>query len=89
MLLRILQQHCPVQVVTDLLLDSGDSILCEAFTYFYMVDSVPPTRGYTAVPMEMDNQGICPQKLRQVSRMLLDDACAPCLPCKLALPLCL
>lgn len=53
-------------MVTDLLLERGDSILVESFTYFYMVDSVLPIKGYHAVPMEMDEQGICPCKLRKV-----------------------
>lgn len=55
-----------VQIITDLLLERGDSILCEEFTYFYMVDSVLPTKGYKAIPMKMDTNGICPQSLRQV-----------------------
>ena len=53
-------------MVTDLLLERGDSILCESFTYFYLVDSVLPIKEYTAVPMDMDSHGICPEKLRQV-----------------------
>ena len=55
-----------LQMVTDLLLERGDSILCESFTYFYLVDSVLPIKGYNAVPMDMDGHGICPSKLRQV-----------------------
>lgn len=55
-----------VQIITDLLLERGDAILCEEFTYFYMVDSVLPTKGYKAIPMKMDTSGICPQSLRQV-----------------------
>ena len=55
-----------VQIITDLLLERGDSILCEEYTYFYMVDSVLPIKGYNAVPMKMDSDGICPQSLRQV-----------------------
>lgn len=55
-----------LQMVTDLLLERGDSILVEEYTYFYMVDSVLPTKGYDAVPMKMDNQGICPTTLGQV-----------------------
>lgn len=54
-------------MVTDLLLERGDSILCESFTYFYLVDSVLPIKGYNAIPMDMDNHGICPTKLRQVT----------------------
>lgn len=55
-----------VQIITDLLLERGDSILCEEYTYFYMVDSVLPIKGYNAVAMKMDLNGICPQSLRQV-----------------------
>lgn len=69
---RLHMQHsckfcCLLQMVTDLLLERGDSILCESFTYFYLVDSVLPIKGYNAIPMEMDNYGICPTKLRQVT----------------------
>ena len=55
-----------LQMVTDLLLEHGDSILVEECTYFYMVDSVLPVKGYHAVPLKMDNQGICPRNLRKV-----------------------
>ena len=55
-----------LQMVTDLLLERGDSILVEEYTYFYMVDSVLPVKGYHAVSVKMDNQGICPRNLRQV-----------------------
>ena len=58
---------CLLQMVTDLLLERGDSILCESFTYFYLVDSVLPIKGYNAVPMDMDDYGICPLKLKQVT----------------------
>ena len=54
------------QMVTDLLLERGDCILVEDYTYFYMVDSVLPIKGYHAVPMRMDDQGICPINLRKV-----------------------
>ncbi len=57
-----------LQMVTDLLLERGDSILVEEYTYFYMVDSVLPVKGYHAVPLKMDNQGICPRNLRKVHR---------------------
>ena len=57
---------CLLQMVTDLLLERGDSILCESFTYFYLVDSVLPIKGYNAIPMDMDDDGISPSKLRQV-----------------------
>lgn len=60
-----------MQMVTDLLLESGDSILCESFTYFYLTDSVLPIKGYNAVPMKMDDEGICPHSLRQVALYLL------------------
>ena len=53
-------------MVTDLLLERGDCILVEDYTYFYMVDSVLPIKGYHAVPMKMDAQGICPVNLRKV-----------------------
>lgn len=59
-----------MQMVTDLLLESGDSLLCESFTYFYLVDSVLPIKGYNPVAMDMDSHGICPRKLRQVIRIL-------------------
>ncbi|DBB01726.1 TPA: hypothetical protein ACH3X1_000351 [Trebouxia sp. C0004] len=55
-----------IEIMTDLLLERGDSILVEEYTYFYMVDSVLPVKGYHAVPLKMDNQGICPRYLRKV-----------------------
>ena len=59
-------------MVTDLLLERGDSILVEDFTYFYMVDSVLPIKGYHAVPMKMDSQGICPRHLKKVYHRITD-----------------
>ena len=53
-------------MVADLLLERGDCILVEDYTYFYMVDSVLPIKGYNAVAMRMDDQGICPVNLRKV-----------------------
>ena len=57
-------------MVTDLLLERGDSLLCESFTYFYLVDSVLPIKGYNAIAMPLDSQGICPRELRQVNSIL-------------------
>lgn len=57
-------------MVTDLLLERGDSLLCESFTYFYLVDSVLPIKGYNAIAMPLDGQGICPRELRQVPSIL-------------------
>ena len=72
---RLWQFLFAMQMVTDLLLESGDSILCESFTYFYLTDSVLPIKGYNAMPMKMDDQGICPNSLRQVILSLLAHLC--------------
>jgi kynurenine/2-aminoadipate aminotransferase len=55
-----------IEVVTSLLMDRGDAILCEEYTYFYIIDSVAPSHGYFPCPVAVDQNGMCPESLRQV-----------------------
>lgn len=53
------------QMVMRLLMDKGDAILCEEYTYPHVAESFVQPQGYTAVPLSMDSFGIVPSLLRQ------------------------
>ena len=55
-----------MQVVTALMMERGDPILCEEFSYFYMLDSVITAAGYKVLPVAMDEHGMKPEHLNQV-----------------------
>ena len=48
-------------MLCSLLMDRGDAILCEQYTYTHMVDSIVNLRGYRALPLAMDAFGIMPE----------------------------
>lgn len=45
------------QILCKLLLNKGDSILVEEYTYAHMVESTIQLHGFKAVPVAMDAQG--------------------------------
>lgn len=60
-----------LQVVTALMMERGDPILCEEFSYFYMLDSVITAAGYKVLPVAMDEHGMKPEHLNQVRLLIL------------------
>ncbi|KAK9835444.1 hypothetical protein WJX74_000131 [Apatococcus lobatus] len=55
-----------LEVVTALMMERGDPILCEEFSYFYMLDSVITAAGYKVLPVAMDQHGMKPEHLNQI-----------------------
>ena len=47
-------------------MERGDPILCEEYSYFYMLDSVITAAGYKVLPVAMDEHGMKPEHLNQV-----------------------
>lgn len=52
-----------LDMITSLLLNPGDAILIEEYTYSHFVDCVAGRKRYDAIPVPMDEQGIVPQNL--------------------------
>lgn len=55
-----------LQIVCELLMDRGDFILCEEYTYPSVIESVMIPKGYKALGLDMDQDGILPHSLQQV-----------------------
>lgn len=53
------------------MMERGDPILCEEFSYFYMLDSVITAAGYKVLPVAMDEHGMKPEHLNQVELLIL------------------
>jgi DNA-binding transcriptional MocR family regulator len=54
-----------LQVVFRLLLDRGDTVLCEEFTYPHIAESLVGPQGFVAVPLALDGHGIVPRLFRR------------------------
>lgn len=54
-----------LEMVMSLLLNEGDSVLVERFTYSHVVENVINFRGLKAVPLDTDIDGILPGMLRR------------------------
>lgn len=61
-----------MQVVMRLLMDQGDAMLCEEYTYPHIAESMVQPQGYTAIPLAMDAQGIIPGAFRAHLQSLRD-----------------
>lgn len=57
-------------MVMRLLMDKGDAILCEEYTYPHVAESFVQPQGYAAVPLSMDSHGIVPSLFRQTMESL-------------------
>ena len=49
-----------------LLLNRGEHLLCDEYTYSHLVEAMIGPKGYKAVPVAMDEHGMIPQKLQEV-----------------------
>ena len=70
------QKHCTVlsnvamQVIMRLLMDSGEAMLCEEYTYPHIAESMVQPQGYLATPLAMDEHGILPCHFRTTLQSL-------------------
>lgn len=56
-----------MQMVLCCLLNRGDSLLCDEYTYSHLVEAMVTPKGYNAIPVPMDDFGMTPEALEQVS----------------------
>ena len=49
------------------LLNRGDSLLCDEYTYSHLVEAMVRPKGYNAIPVPMDDFGMTPESLDKVS----------------------
>ena len=61
-----------MQVVMRLLMDKGDAMLCEEYTYPHIAESMVQPQGYAAIPLDMDAHGIIPGAFRTHLQSLRD-----------------
>lgn len=55
-----------------LLLDPGEAMLCEEYTYPHIAESMVQPQGFVAIPLAMDAEGIVPCSLRTTLQSLRD-----------------
>lgn len=56
---------CCLQMIMSLLMDKGDTVLCEEYTYPHMIESLVNPRGYKVLGIATDGDGIIPEALQQ------------------------
>ncbi len=61
-----------MQVVMRLLMDKGEAMLCEEYTYPHIAESMVQPQGYAAIPLAMDAEGIIPCTFRTTLQSLRD-----------------
>lgn len=52
-----------IEMIMSLLMDKGDTILCESYTYPHMIESLVIPRGFRVQGIETDGEGIIPEAL--------------------------
>uniref|UniRef100_A0A061S2W1 Kynurenine/2-aminoadipate aminotransferase n=1 Tax=Tetraselmis sp. GSL018 TaxID=582737 RepID=A0A061S2W1_9CHLO len=55
-----------IEMALSMLLEHGDPVLCEEYTYSNILESTLMPKGYECVAVPMDNHGIIPAELRKV-----------------------
>ena len=55
-----------LQMVLACLLNKGDGLLCDEYTYSHLVEAMMGPKGYVPVPVPMDDYGMTPEALEQV-----------------------
>lgn len=55
-----------IDMVLCCLLNRGDSLLCDEYTYSHLVEAMVGPKGYDAVPVPMDEFGMTPEALDKV-----------------------
>ncbi|KAL3159334.1 hypothetical protein ABBQ32_011286 [Trebouxia sp. C0010 RCD-2024] len=54
-----------IDMVLCCLLNRGDSLLCDEYTYSHLVEAMVGPKGYRALPVPMDDFGMTPEALEQ------------------------
>lgn len=57
--------NCSIEYLCKLLLNKGDSIVCEEFTYSHIIESTLVLHGFSAIPVKIDKEGMVPSSLRE------------------------
>ena len=65
-------QNMALQVIMRLLMDPGEAMLCEEYTYPHIAESMVQPQGYLATPLAMDEHGIIPCYFRTTLQSLRD-----------------
>jgi len=55
-----------IEMALAMLLEHGDPVLCEEYTYSNILESTLMPKGYECVALPLDHQGIVPEKMREV-----------------------
>ena len=63
-----------LDAITSLLLNPGDSILIEEYTYCHFLDCTVKRQGYDAIPVPLDDEGIVPDELERVIMQRIQQA---------------
>ena len=62
----LLTTYWHLQMVLCCLLNQGDSLLWDEYTYSHLVEAMVTPKGYNAIPVPMDDFGMTPEALQQV-----------------------
>ena len=65
-MMQCYQTCCVMQMVLCCLLNRGDPLLCDEYTYSHLVEAMVGPKGYDAVPVPMDEFGMTPESLDKV-----------------------
>lgn len=65
------------QMVCELLLERGDYVLAEEYTYPSVIESVIIPKGYKPLGVKLDQDGIRPESLLEVAHRMLTLAAMP------------
>lgn len=61
-----------LEIITSILLNRGDSILVEEYTYPVILESIAEPKGLQVIGIPIDNAGIIPEKLKELLVNLSD-----------------
>ena len=67
-----------LQMVCELLLERGDYILLEEYTYPSVIESVIVPKGYKPLAIKLDQNGILPESLLEVCMVVCFAESPPC-----------
>lgn len=67
-----------VQMVCELLLERGDYVLAEEYTYPSVIESVIIPKGYKPLGVKLDQDGIRPESLLEVAHIIIFAALPTC-----------
>eukprot|EP00891_Asterochloris_glomerata_P003670 jgi/Astpho2/3670/fgenesh1_pg.00059_%23_23_t len=59
-----------IDMVLCVLLNRGDSLLCDKYTYSHLVEAMVGPKGYKAIPVPTDDEGMTPETLEQTLQVI-------------------